>query len=53
MHAWIPVVAAAQRRVPAEAAILHPRERLGQRPADGKAAAAVRHPVGKVDVLQV
>jgi hypothetical protein len=48
-----PVVAAVQRRVPAEAAILHPRERLGQRPADGEAAAAVRHPVGEVDVLQV
>ncbi|KAF7002895.1 hypothetical protein CFC21_018305 [Triticum aestivum] len=48
-----PVVAAVERRVAADAAVLNPRERLRQRPADGEAAAAVRHPVGEVDVLQV
>lgn len=37
-----------------EAAVLHPRERLGQRLADGEIAATTdRHPVGEVDVRQV
>ena len=42
-----------QHNVGAEPQCVLEREVLGQWPADGEAAAAVRHPVGKVDVLQV